>query len=116
MALVVKDDAVFDYWHVGDGSSLFSFGGMIFFWGVIFLKLPSSLSFALPSVNFRTRPNPFLLTVSVILGIIFSSFSLFFYPIAKDFKTNRIDFQRLGNTPFLRKSCIYKILDIKLIW
>jgi cyanoexosortase A len=82
MALVVKDDAVFDYWHVGDGSSLFSFGGMILFWGVIFLKLPSSLSFALPSVNFRTRPNPFLLTVSVILGIIFSSFSLFFYPIA----------------------------------
>ena len=78
MALVVKDDAVFDYWHVGDGSSLFTTAGMILFWGIIFLKLPSSLSFDLPSVNFRARPNPFLLTISVILGIIFLSFGLFF--------------------------------------
>ena len=78
MALVVKDDAVFDYWHVGDGSSLFTTAGMILFWGIIFLKLPSSLSFDLPSVNFRARPHPLLLTTSVVLGIIFLSLSLFF--------------------------------------
>jgi cyanosortase A-associated protein len=33
-------------------------------------------------VNFRARPNPFLLTISVILGIIFLSLSLFFPPIS----------------------------------
>jgi len=82
MTLVVKDDAVFDYWHVGNGSNLFTTAGMILFWGIIFFKLPSSLSFDLPSVNFRVRPHPFLLTVSVILTIIFLSFSLFFSPIA----------------------------------
>ncbi len=81
MALVVKDDAVFDYWHGGDGSSLFISAGMILFWGIIFLKLPNSLFFDLPPVNFRDRPNPFLLTISVILGFIFLSFGLFFSPI-----------------------------------
>ncbi len=74
MALVVKNDTAFYYWHEGDGSDYFTFGGMILFWGIIFLKLPNSLSFDLPSVNFRTRPHPFLLTVSVILGIIFFEF------------------------------------------
>jgi cyanoexosortase A len=82
LSLVVKNDAAFHYWHEGDGSDYFTFGGMILFWGIIFLKLPNSLSFDLPSVNFRIRPHPFLLTVSVILGIIFSSLSLFFSPIA----------------------------------
>jgi cyanosortase A-associated protein len=53
---------------------------MILFWGIIFLKLPSGLSLDLPPVNFRSRPNPFLLTISVILGIIFLSFGLFFSP------------------------------------
>ena len=82
MALVVKNDAVFDYWHGGDGSTLFTSAGMILFWGIIFLKLPNSLSFDLPSVNFRDRPNSFLLTISVILGLIFLNLSLFFSPIA----------------------------------
>ena len=82
LSLVVKNDAAFHYWHEGDGSDYFTFGGMILFWGIIFLKLPNSLSFDLPSVNFRIRPHPFLLTVSVILGIIFSSLSLFFSPMA----------------------------------
>jgi cyanosortase A-associated protein len=81
MALVVKDKVAFDYWHHGQGSSLFTSASMILFWGIIFLKLPSSLSLDLPSVNFRDRPNPFLLTVSVILGLIFLNLSLFFSPI-----------------------------------
>ncbi len=82
LSLVVKNDTAFHYWHEGDGSDYFTFGGMMLFWGIIFLKLPNSLSLDLPSVNFRVRPHPFLLTISVILGIIFSSFSLFFSPIA----------------------------------
>jgi cyanosortase A-associated protein len=81
MALVVKDKVAFDYWHHGQGSSLFTSASMILFWGIIFLKLPNSLSFDLPSVNLRARPNSFLLTVSVILGLIFLSFSLLFSPI-----------------------------------
>ena len=82
MALVVKDKVAFDYWHHGQGSSLFTTASMILFWGIIFFKLPNSLSFDLPSVNFRDRPNPFLLTISVILGLIFLNLSLFFSPIA----------------------------------
>ena len=82
MALVVKDKVAFDYWHHGQGSSLFTSASMILFWGIIFLKLPNSLSFDLPSVNFRDRPNPFLLTICVILGLIFLNLSLFFSPIA----------------------------------
>ena len=82
MALVVKDKVAFDYWHHGQGSSLFTSASMILFWGIIFFKLPSSLSFDLPSVNFRDHPNPFLLTISVILGLIFLNLSLFFSPIA----------------------------------
>jgi cyanosortase A-associated protein len=82
MALVVKDKVVFYYWHHGQGSTLFTSASMILFWGIIFFKLPSSLSFGLPSVNFRDRPNPFLLTISVILGLIFLNLSLFFSPIA----------------------------------
>jgi hypothetical protein len=82
MALVVKDYAVFSYWHVGKGANLFTLTGMILFWGIIFFKLPSALSFYLPPVNFRSRPHPLLLTISVILGLIFLSFSLFFSPIA----------------------------------
>ena len=82
LSLVVKNDTAFHYWHEGDGSDYFTFAGMILFWGIIFFKLPSSLSFDLPSVNFRARPHPFLLTISVILVIIFSSFILFFSPIA----------------------------------
>jgi cyanosortase A-associated protein len=81
MALVVKDKVAFDYWHHGEGSSLFTSASMILFWGIIFLKLPSSLSFDLPSVKFRSHSNPFLLTISVILGFIFLSFGLFFSPI-----------------------------------
>jgi cyanoexosortase A len=81
MAFVVKEKVAFDYWHHGQGSSLFTSAGMILFWGIVFFKLPNSLSFDLPSVNFRTRPNPFLLTISVILGLIFLSFGLFFSPI-----------------------------------
>ena len=82
MALVVKDKVAFDYWHHGEGSSLFTSASMVLFWGIIFFRLPSSLSFDLPSVNFRDRPNPFLLTISVILGLIFLNLSLFFSPIA----------------------------------
>lgn len=82
MALVVKDKVAFHHWHDGEGSALFTSVGMILFWGIIFLKLPSGLSFDLPPVNFRSRPNQFLLTISVILGIIFLSFGLFFSPSA----------------------------------
>jgi cyanoexosortase A len=82
MSLVVKDKVAFDYWHDGQGSSLFTSASMILFWGIIFFKLPNSLSFDLPSVNFRDRSNPFLLTISVILGLIFLNLSLFFSPIA----------------------------------
>ena len=82
MALVVKDEAAFDYWHHGQGSSLFTSASMVFFWGIIFFKLPNTLSFDLPSVIFRDRPHPFLLTISVILGLIFLSVGLFFSPIA----------------------------------
>lgn len=82
LSLVVKDKVAFQYWHYDEGASLFTSGGMILFWGIIFLKLPNSLSFDLPPVNFRDRPNPFLLTISVILGFIFLSFGLFFSPIA----------------------------------
>ena len=87
MTLVVKDDAVFDYWHVGHGSVFFTSAGMILFWGIIFFKLPSSLLFDLPSVNFRARPHLFLLTISVILGIIILNLSLFFSPIARGNQT-----------------------------
>jgi cyanoexosortase A len=82
MALVVKDKVAFYYWHHGQGSSLFTSASMILFWGIIFFKLPNSLSLDLASVNFRDRPNPFLLTISVILALIFLSFSLFFSPMA----------------------------------
>jgi len=82
LVLVVKDKVTFVYWHHGEGSSIFTSVSMILFWGIIFLKLPNSLSFGLPSVNFRERPNLFLLNISVILGLIFLYLSLFFSPIA----------------------------------
>jgi cyanoexosortase A len=82
MALVIKDKVAFDYWHHGQGSSLFTSASMVLFWAIIFFKLPSSLSFDLPPINFQVRPNPFLLTISVILGLIFLNLSLFFSPIA----------------------------------
>lgn len=82
LALVVKDKVAFQYWHYDEGASLFTSAGMILFWGIIFFKLPNSLSFDLPPVNFRDRPNLFLLTISVILGFIFLSFGLFFSSIA----------------------------------
>jgi cyanoexosortase A len=81
LALVVKDKVAFQYWHYDEGANLFTTAGMILFWGIIFLKLPNSLSFEFPPVNFRDRPHPFLLTISVILGLIFLSLSLFFSPI-----------------------------------
>ena len=82
LSLVVKDKVAFQYWHYDEGASLFTSAGMILFWGIIFFKLPNSLSFDLPPVNFRDRLNPFLLTISVILGMIFLSFGLFFSPSA----------------------------------
>jgi hypothetical protein len=92
LALVVKDKVSFSYWHHGEGSSLFTSSSMILFWGIIFLKLPNSLSFDLPPVNFQVRRNPFLLTMSVILGLIF--LSLFFSPIAG---VNQIAFYQFPN-------------------
>jgi cyanosortase A-associated protein len=82
LALVVKDKVAFQYWHYDEGANLFTSVGMVLFWGIIFLKLPNSLSLDVSPVNFRDRPHPFLLSISVILGIIFLSFSLFFSPIA----------------------------------
>ena len=94
MALVVKDKVAFDHWHHGEGSSLFTSASMILFWGIIFSKLPNSLSLDLPSINFRDRPNPFLLTISVILGLILLNLSLFFSPIAG---VNQIAFYQFPN-------------------
>lgn len=82
LALVVKDKVAFEYWHYGGGSSLFTSVGMILFWGIIFFRLPNALSLDLPPIDFRSRPHPFFIAVSVVLGIIFLSFGLFFSAIA----------------------------------
>jgi cyanosortase A-associated protein len=77
MALVVKEEASFLYWHEGGGVGIFTSVAMISFWGIMFLKLPDSLFLDIEPINFGIRFHPFLLIIFALLSFIFLSSIVF---------------------------------------